>query len=104
MKRLIHGASAFPPGTVVTVNRPIDGYHMVDCGMLSTNVFIPLRPDDRLEYGGSYLRETTVVLIPKESAEHFLARVPNELERTWVAKNAFHVYLPNDAVTVLNER
>lgn len=100
VKRLMHGASAFTPGTIVTVNRPIDGYHMVDRGMLSTDVFIPLCPGDRLEYGGPYLREKTIVLIPKESAEYFLARVPKELERTGVEKSAFHVYLPNDAVTL----
>ncbi len=98
------GASTFPPGTIVTVNRPIDGYHMVDRGTLSTNVFVPLRPGDRLEYRGPYFQEKTVVLIPRESAEYFLARLPKELERTWVAKSAFHVYLPNDAVTLLNVR
>jgi hypothetical protein len=104
VKRLMHGASAFPPGTIDTVNRPIDGHHIVDGGALSTNVFIPLRPGERLEYRGPYLREKTVVLISEERAEYFLVRVPKEIQRTCVAKSAFHVYLPNDAITLLNDR
>jgi len=104
LKRLLHGASSFRAGTIVTVSRPVQGLYLVDRGMLSTSVSIPLRPGDRVEYRGPHLGKEEVVLIPKETADEFLARVPKDQERTWITRDAFFVYLPKGVVSELNDR
>lgn len=101
LERLLHGTSRFRAGMIVTVSRPIDGFHLVDRGMLSTSVSIPLQPGDRLEYRGSHLEKEDVVFIPEEIADEFLARIPNDQERSWVARGAFFVCLPYGVVTEL---
>ena len=104
LKRLFHGPSRFRAGAIVTVSRPIEGLHLVDRGMLSASVSIPLQPGDRLEYRGPYRRKKDVLLIPKERADEFLARIPKDQEREWVASDAFLVYLPYGVVMDTNDR
>jgi len=94
----------FRAGAIVTVRRAVEGYHLVDRGMLSTSVHIPLRPGDLIEYRGPHHGEQIVVRIPQKSADQFLARVPKELERSWVDRSRFLVYLPKDAIVEFNDR
>jgi hypothetical protein len=82
LKQMLHGAPAFSPGQWVTVTRPIEGAFLVDRGMLSTSVAIPLRPGDKLEYRGPHQRNAVMLKIPESSAADFLARIVKETERS----------------------
>ena len=96
LKRLMHGGSRHRSGASVTVTRPIDGMHLVDRGMLSTTVSVPLAPGDKLEFRGPHLGKENVVRIPEADSAKYLARIAEPGDRTLIDTTAFYVYLPVD--------
>ena len=94
LQAIVNGWPTFRAGETVTVSRPIEGRHLVDRGMLSTEVRVPLVPGDALEYRGKHLRESEVVRIPEAAAHGYLARVPKEQHPELVERSAFFLYLP----------
>ena len=94
IKRIWHGKGTFAKGEIVTVRQPINAMHLVDRGMLSTSVEIPLMAGDRVSYLGPHVKLKDVFLIAEVDADKFVARVANEKEREWIDRKWFVIYVP----------
>ena len=81
LKIAMHGRCTFPEGTAVTVREVCLGMHDVDIGMSSYTVAFPLRPGDRMTYGGPHLHAAEIVIVSIDLARELVRRITDESRR-----------------------